>query len=61
MSTGKKPGTDSGTKGGIYQEQGPRGGLKDNFATIPEHRVFPPTSTPGGTWVPVKTTPHGKR
>jgi hypothetical protein len=58
---GKRPGQSTGNTGGIYQERGPRGGWRDNFATVPEHRPLPPTSTPGSTWVPVKRTPHGHR
>lgn len=58
---GMKPGQNTGKNGGIYQEQGPRGGLKNNFATVPENRQLPPTSKPGSTWVPVKQTPHGHR
>lgn len=61
MSAGKPPGSNSGNDGGIYQEIGPRGGRRDNFTTVPEHRPMPPTTTPGATWVPVKRTPHGKR
>jgi hypothetical protein len=61
MSAGKKPGSSSGGQGGIYQEIGPRGGRRDNFTTVPEHRPMPPTSGPGSTWVPIDKTPHGKR
>ncbi|SOE91850.1 hypothetical protein SAMN05414139_04533 [Burkholderia sp. D7] len=56
---GKRPGQNTGNEGGIYQEQGPRGGLRDNYTTVPEHRPLPPTSKPNSTWVPVKRTPHG--
>ena len=56
-----KPGTNSGTRGGIYREVGPRGGPKDNYTTVPENRTFPPTSKPGSTWAPVKQTPHGHK
>ena len=31
MTAGKKPGTSTGNSGGIFQEVGPRGGLRDNF------------------------------
>ncbi|THD60453.1 MAG: hypothetical protein E8A49_13505 [Phenylobacterium sp.] len=58
---GKAPGSNSGRNGGIFQEQGPRGGKHDNFATVPERTRFPPTTSPGSTWVPVKRTPHGSR
>lgn len=58
---GKRPGQSTGNVGGIYQERGPRGGMRDNFATVPENRQLPPTSRPNSTWVPVKPTPHGHR
>lgn len=56
-----KPGESSGKKGGIYQEQGPRGGKKDNFVTIADNKVTPPTSKPNSTWVPIHQTPDSKR
>ena len=56
-----KPGSNSGPNGGIFQEQGPRGGRRPNFTTIPENRTVPPTSTPGSQWVRVKTTPKGHK
>jgi hypothetical protein len=56
-----KPGQDSGKAGGIYQEKGPRGGLKDNFSTIADNKTAPPTQNPNSTWVPVKKTPDSKR
>jgi hypothetical protein len=58
---GLKPGENSGKDGGIFQENGPRGGKKDNFATIPDNRKAPPTSKPGGTWEQVKRTPDSTR
>lgn len=61
MTAGKRPGTNTGNGGGIYREKGPRGGLRDNFTTVPDHRPLPPTTTPGSTWVPVKKTPDSKR
>ena len=36
----QKPGSNVGREGGIYREIGPRGGAKDNFATVPENRVY---------------------
>lgn len=57
MTKGKSPGTNTGDKGGIFQEQGPRGGKHDNYAAVADNKVLPPTTTPGSTWVPVKTTP----
>ena len=37
-----KPGEKSGNNGGIYVEVGPRGGVKDNFATIADNKTAPP-------------------
>lgn len=59
--SGIKPGSTPGKNGGIFQEQGPRGGLKDNYATIPDNRRAPPTSKPDSTWVPTNRTPDSKR
>lgn len=59
--SGIKPGTTPGNNGGIFQERGPRGGMKDNFATIPDNHKAPPTSKPDSTWVPKSRTPDSKR
>jgi len=59
--SGLKPGQNSGKDGGIFQERGPRGGKVDNFATIPDKRIAPPTSKPNSTWEPVKRTPNSHR
>jgi hypothetical protein len=56
-----KPGQNSGRNGGIYQEIGPRNGPRNNFATIPENKPAPPTTTPGARWKPIDRTPHGTR
>lgn len=61
MAIGKKPGESTGKQGGIFQEVGPRGGPKDNFAAVPDNKPLPPTSTPGHTWVPTHVTPDSKR
>lgn len=61
MATGKTPGTNTGKDGGIFQQQGPRGGLKPNYAAVPDNKPLPPTTDPGNTWVPVKRTPDSKR
>lgn len=61
MAASKKPGTNTGDKGGIFQEVGPRGGRKDNYAAVPDNKPLPPTTKPGHEWVPVKTTPESKR
>lgn len=56
-----KPGQDTGKRGGIYQEVGPRGGKQPNYATVPDGRQLPPTTKPGHGWVPVKVTPDSRR
>lgn len=56
-----KPGENSGKDGGIYQERGPRGGMKDNYATIPDNRQAPPTQNKGSEWVRTNRTPDSKR
>lgn len=56
-----KPGENSGKDGGIYQEIGPRGGKKDNFATIPDNKPAPPTTAPGHEWQQVNRTPDSKK
>ncbi len=61
MAKSKKPGESTGKQGGIFQEHGPRGGAKDNFATVADNRPLPPTSKPGSVWVPIKTTPDSFR
>ncbi len=61
MSKGKSPGTNVGSQGGIYQEVGPRGGSKPNFATVADDRRLPPTTQPGSTWKPVRITPKSDR
>lgn len=58
---GKPPGSNSGRDGGIYQEVGPRGGARDNFATVPDNTRLPPTTTPGHSWVPIDRTPDSTR
>lgn len=61
MANTKKPGTDVGKNGGTYREQGPRGGLTDNWATVPDNKRLPPTSKPGNVWVNTNRTPDSKR
>lgn len=55
-----KPGDKSGNNGGIYVEVGPRGGVKDNFATIADNKTAPPTQRPKSYWVLAKRTPNSK-
>lgn len=50
-----------GKNGGIYQEVGPRGGKKDNFATVKDNERLPPTTKPGHGWVLDKRTPDSKK
>lgn len=59
--SGKKPGQSTGNSGGIFQETGPKGGKIPNYATVADNKPLPPTSKPGNTWTPVKTTPNSKR
>lgn len=59
--SGKKPGQSTGNNGGVFQEQGPRGGKVPNYTTVPDNRQLPPTSRPNSTWVPVTRTPDSKR
>lgn len=57
----KKPGENTGKNGGIYQEVGPRGGKKDNFATVKDNERLPPTTKPGHGWGLDKRTPDSKK
>jgi hypothetical protein len=57
----KKPGENTGSGGGIFQEIGPRGGRRDNFAAVPDNRNLPPTSSPGSTWERIKRTPDSTK
>ncbi len=61
MTATMKPGTSTGNGGGIFQEVGPRGGPRPNYATVPDYKPLPPTSKPGSSWKPVATTPPSKR
>ena len=38
----------------------PRGGKKDNFATVKDNERFPPTTKAGHGWVLDKRTPDSK-
>lgn len=59
--SGKKPGSNTGRNGGIFQEVGPRGGRRDNYAAVPDNRPLPPTTTPGAGWVRTTRTPDSNR
>lgn len=61
MTQKYKPGQNTGRDGGIYQEVGPRGGLKDNHSTVRDNQRLPPTTTPGNSWVRTNRTPDSKR
>lgn len=61
MSIQIKPGQNTGKNGGIYQEVGPRGGKRDNFATIRDNQIAPPTQEPGNYWLLVQRTPDSSR
>lgn len=55
-----KPGDNSGTNGGIYQEVDQHGHALENFATIKDHEKAPPTQHPGNSWQLKNRTPDGK-
>ncbi|AGG31936.1 hypothetical protein ISO70_01720 [Morganella morganii subsp. morganii] len=57
----KKPGENTGKDGGIYREVGPRGGARDNYATVRDNERLPPTTEKGNSWVLDKRTPDSKR
>jgi len=57
----KTPGSSTGNSGGIFQEVGPRGGARPNYAAVPDNTRLPPTSSPGATWKPTHRTPNSKR
>ena len=61
MAKSSTPGSSVGNKGGIYQEVGPKGGERPNYATVPDNHKLPPTTGPGHTWKPVKITPDSNR
>ena len=61
MTKPMKPGQSTSNQGGIYQEVGPKGGTKPNYATVADNKALPPTTQPGHAWTPVKVTPGSKR
>jgi len=61
MAITKKPGENTGRDGGIYQEVGPRGGEKENFATVRDNERLPPTTESGHAWKRIKRTPDSNR
>ena len=44
MATPKKPGQSTGNQGGIFQQVGPQGGKKPNYATVADNKPLPPTT-----------------
>jgi len=61
MAKATTPGSNVGNRGGIYQEVGPKGGAKPNYATVPDNHRLPPTTRAGNAWKPVRITPTGSR
>jgi hypothetical protein len=57
----QKPGSNTGKNGGIYQEVGPRGSQKDNYATVKDNDKLPLIIQPGNEWKLIKRTPDSKR
>lgn len=55
------PGSNTGSNGGIWQEIGPRGGEKPNYATVPDNTTLPPTTQPGHQWREIQRTPDSER
>lgn len=58
---GKKPGESTDSDGGIYQEIGPRGGSRENYATVRDNERLPPTSKPNSEWRRIRRTTDSKR
>ncbi|MDH5859236.1 hypothetical protein [Lampropedia aestuarii] len=61
MTAQKKPGTNTGNRGGIFQQVGPRGGLQPNYAAVADNKPLPPTTKPGHGWKQIKVTPDSQR
>lgn len=58
---GKRPGQNTGTQGGIFQQVNTVGNPVSNFVTVPDNKPLPPTTKPGHTWKPVAITPNSNR
>ncbi|CNE82790.1 MULTISPECIES: hypothetical protein [Yersinia] len=56
----QKPGSFT-DDGGIWQEVGPRGGKKDNYATVKDNEKLPPTTHKGHEWELINKTPDSKK
>lgn len=61
MAATKKPGSNTGSSGGIFQQVGPRGGKQPNFVAVPDGKPLPPTTQPGHAWTSIHRTPNSKR
>ncbi len=57
----KKPGQNTGTQGGIFQQVTPTGKPVSNYVTVPDHKPLPPTTKPGHQWNQIVITPNSKR
>ena len=57
----KHPGADSGKDGGIYQEIGPGEERRENYSTVPDNTILPPTTGPDAVWELIDRTPDSKR
>ena len=56
-----KSGENTLDNGGIYQEVGPKGGLKKNYCTVRDNQILPPVTTKGHSWVLSQKTPDSSR
>lgn len=56
-----KPGENTRSNGGIYQEVDSYGQLKGNYATIRDNEKAPPTQQSSNLWVLIKRTPDSSR
>ena len=61
MTKPKKPGTNTGNNGGIFQQVSSTGKPQDNYVTVSDHKPLPPTTKPGAGWKPIHTTPDSKK
>ncbi len=55
-----KPGDNTGTNGGIYQEVDQHGHAVENFVTAKDHEKLPPTQHAGNLWKLINKTPDSK-
>ncbi|QWD79259.1 hypothetical protein ICV01_06300 [Polynucleobacter sp. MWH-Spelu-300-X4] len=57
----KKPGQNTGTQGGVFQQVTSTGKPVSNYVTVSDHKPLPPTSKPGHLWNQIVITPNSKR